>query len=397
MLIVSGSEVSSHHRIAEISDLWNALPSSLYGTPSWLRMQEGYFAQGCAYVMVSAEEGPRVGVVSYSMGPADWELVNPVALLTRDVLPEPGGARDPRTEKALRLLRDAVDLLYPASVSVLPAGYRPGLLYADDARPADFDAALSRFEREASETGAPTTAVMHVPAADTRLRAALEDRGYLSFTTAADCVLDLGWDDLGDYLSSFSKSRRAMFRRDLRTFHSGGFRVAPADPSSMGDEHVSLMVSQMAQYGHTPDPAGTSDLIERVLRHVREACILLEVRRDGALEAFVLAYDDDGVLQPRMLGLGPEARKHSVYFNLVYYELISHGIRTGARGISYGPETYEAKALRGCRPDLRVNYVRLPDEYREAGRIVAEAVDSAHRLHIESRPWRTAPDVPARA
>ncbi|MEV0694526.1 GNAT family N-acetyltransferase [Streptomyces sp. NPDC050388] len=385
--------------MAEIAGPWDALPSSLYGTSPWLTMQEGHFAQGCAYVMVSTTEGPRVATVSYTMGPSDWELVNPVALLTRDAPspPEAGEERNSRVENAVRLLRGAKDSLYPAAVSVLPAGYRPGLLHADDAQPAEFDAALRLLERKASESGMPTTAVMHVPAADTKTRTALEERGYIPFTTAADCVLDLEWESLDDYLASFSKSRRAMFRRDIRAFRGGGFQVVPADPRSMSSKHVALLVSQMAQYGHAPDPAGITELVERVIRHVGEACVLLEVHRNGSLEAFVLSYEDNGILQPRMLGLDPEARKHSVYLNLVYYELIAHGIRTGAQGISYGPETYEAKALRGCRPDLRVNYVRLPDEYQETGRVAAEAVDFAHRLYIRNQPWRNTPDVPARA
>jgi len=76
------------------------------------------------------------------------------------------------------------------------------------------------------------------------------------------------------------------------------------------------------------------ELFDRIGRHLGPWCRILAGERDGVLEAFVLAY---------------------------------------------GPLTYPAKVIRGCRLDPRTTYLRVPAAVRPAVAAAAAAVSELNR------------------
>lgn len=381
--------IGSADTIHDIAGPWRSTARTLYEAPGWLATSEG--AGNTRYLIVepaTGQAGP-LGLVMQRLDGSGWPMADPVALLSGAGSFEGDFTAEERAAltEARGHLPDPASL-YPVTTCLLPGGYTTGIVGRAGQSTASLSAALDAFEAQATAWGAETVAAMHVPDDDTALTALLTRRGYVPFTAVADCVLPLPFTSFPDYLASLPPTRRRKVRREMRSFQAAGYQVRLVGLDDVGPDHVQLHVDHMTRYGHSLTADKIAALLARIRDHLAPFTRVLEARNGDRLAGFVLFYEDDTSLYPKMLGFLPQtADKAFIYFNLGYYELISYAVARGIPQLVLGPESYEAKALRGARPAYRTTYVRPSPAVRDAVTLVARRLDRAYRRHISAQPW----------
>ncbi|GGW75798.1 GNAT family N-acetyltransferase [Streptomyces caelestis] len=378
------------NRISQIAEFWKPLADELYALPNWLQTAEQRSAGACHYAVLRRDGSPVGALVGYETLPDSWFFTNPVALLTQSTSTlEPFLDETERSEllAAAGQLTQAQARLYPALVSVLPSGYLPGLLRGAGADGTVTEQLADELGRLADEHGYATTAVMHVREEDTDLRERLVGRGYLPFASVGDCVLHTPWDDFDDYLASLTSPRPNRIRREIRSFTESGAVLRETPLNALGEEHARLHALHMRRYGHEAEVAASRQLIANIQAHPTGRGRVLEARRGDELVGFVVFYELGQTFHPKMIGIAEGEKRAFTYFNLTYYGLIRIALAEGIRCIGYGPEAYEAKALRGCSLERRVNHVLVPREFRGPATRAAELVDRAYRRRMDRHDW----------
>ena len=92
-------------------------------------------------------------------------------------------------------------------------------------------------------------------------------------------------------------------------------------------------------------------------------------------------------IDPKMLGIRGDQTAFYTYFNLAYYGLVRHAVEHGFEAISYGPEAYEAKALRGCTLHPRDSFVLVPQPWRPTVSQLAGLLDRRYAARMAAAPW----------
>lgn len=356
--------------------VWDGLAGGLTSSANWLRTAEALANVGARCTVLSQDGLPRSGDVSWETEGNMWVYNDPVALLAL------GGAElagylasdeaDEITHLSDDLARDAT--LYPARVSVLPSGYRPGLVLGS---PDDLVPLVEDLEAD----GTPTTAVMHVDDADPTIGAFLRARGYVPLCTAGDCVLELdsGWSTIEDYAAA-AKGRRKRLRRESSAFNGAGARVRAVGLEDLGPEHAWLHAAHLRRYGHNADAASSQQLLDEIRRHPTGRPLVLEVVEGDTVTGFLVAYAWDGELMTSMVGLSSQAPY--AYFSLVLYEPVRWALAEGLARIRFGPGTYAAKRQRGCTVHALTSWVRVPPRRRAAIGRLAELLGTGYRREM---------------
>lgn len=380
------------HDMNAVAGRWSLLADSLYSLPNWLRTAESRAAGDRHYSVLDGEPAPRGGLVAYHMTEKSWFYNNPVAQLLR---PDPAMRPFLTPEERQRLsdhagqLEKAESQLYPALVSVLPSGYLPGLLMAPGADDGVIGELADELEHVRTEQGMGTAAVMHVPERDTVVRDALERRGYLRYVSVGDCVLPVSWPDFDGYLEGLRSPRPTRIRREIRGFEESGASLRETTLDDLDDRHAQLHCEHLRRYGHDVHVEGSHALISSIRSNPTGRGRVLEAWRGNTLAGFVVCYEANRVFHPKMIGVGSEEKKAFTYFNLCYYGLIRIAAREDVHSIVYGPESYEAKAFRGCALERRISYIRVPEDLRDAVAGTAAVIDAAGRRRLDSFAWQT--------
>ena len=375
-----------------VAGRWSLLAESLYSLPNWLRTAESRESGDRHYSVLDGELGPRGGLVAYHMTEKSWFYNNPVAQLVRQ---DPALRPFLTPEEQQRLsdhagrLEKAGNRLSPALVSVLPRGYLPGLLRAPGADDGVIGELVDELEHLRTEQGLETAAVMHVPEQDTVLRGALEHRGYVSYVSVGDCVLPVSWPDFDGYLDGLRSPRPTRIRREIRGFEESGATLRETTVDDLDDRHAQLHCEHLRRYGHDVHVGGSRALISSIQSNPTGRGRVLEAWRGDILVGFVVFYEANRVFHPKMIGVGPDERKAFTYFNLCYYGLIRIAAHEDVHSIVYGPESYEAKAFRGCTLERRISCIRVPEDLRDDVAGTAALIDAAGRRRLDSFAWQT--------
>lgn len=374
--------------VADLEEEWSALPQTLYTSIGWLRTCEGPDTRQ-DYAVLREDRQVRAGLVAYTHGPEAWIFNDPVALLVRDAVDLSTHTAPEQAAEVARLRADlAPEDAYPATVSVLPGGYLPGLVRAPGTGHGVVTALLDGLDDIARRRAARTTAVMHVPEDDVPLRAALTARGFVAFRVAGDCLLHTPWSDFAGYLATLPSKRRISVRREIAVFRDAGNRLTIEAMSALDAEHARLHAGHMRRYGHSLDEAGALSRIRSIQENNDGMGFVLEARDDRRnLVGFVLVYEMGGCLYPKMIGIRDGQPTHYAYFNLVYYGLLRYAVENGLRAIVYGPEAYDAKAYRGCTLEPRISYVRVPGPWRDPAARLAPLLDRRYGARMRAVSW----------
>jgi uncharacterized protein len=373
--------------IDDVASAWASISGHLAWQPEWLRITAADPSVPLTFTIARRGQDPVAGALRTWLGRPGWSLTDPVAMLA-------AGAGEGKAGEGEAVGGERPDDIgYPASIYSLPALYRPGVAAGPTATDEDLTALIEHLELRDTADGARLLAVLSVPPEDRLLASVLRRRGYVAFQSTSECVLEIGWDSFEGYLQSLPSHRRRTIRNENTRFLRRGLRVARRPVTEIGARHADLISMHLASYGHQDETAGKmAARLTAILENIGERCLLLEAWGED-LVAFAIAYRDGTDLYPRVFGIDHQATAGSfAYFALGYYALIDLAIEIGVTRIWYGPESYRAKALRGCSPERRTNWVRLlPPERPEAasGRLLgrAAAVTGRHRAELIAHEW----------
>lgn len=320
------------------ADTWEALAAgdSLFLSGPWLASVEPMIGRAVRYLVVSSsdQEAPIDGLVCYLIPePLSYRFNDPPQLLVEDA---------------------AAEDMYPALVCVSPFGYEVGIRGHSRSAPesASTELLLDAFEATAVELGASSSGLLYLRAGpDAALERALRSRGYLAATLSADAYLTIEWPSFEEYVATRSKPRRQRIRREVRGFAESGIEISVHGADALGMDCALLQSDLHASFGHEEDPAEIMRGFDRIRTHLHPFTRVLLAHRDERLIGYDLWYEYRERLYVKM---GAYSREHVsntdfYYFNVTFYEAIRHAVARGLRAIHYGPESYEAKVMRGCR------------------------------------------------
>lgn len=166
-----------------------------------------------------------------------------------------------------------------------------------------------------------------------------------------------------DYLSSFRRTTRRAFLRDMRRTQDAGVQFHTTnDLATNAQSFTELYEQTYSQYG------------ESYFRHSPDFWKSLGACMPGAVEAILAVHDD------RLIGftiLLKSARRGEAwtyrigrlrsenadvpyYFGLSYYSPLQRAIELGYRRLWLGPASYEAKSVRGAVQVPLYNYLWFP-------------------------------------
>jgi hypothetical protein len=375
------------HTIADMGDEWRDISAMLPWTPEWLAISEDEPGNRSRYMVQRSGTATQAGIVWHITDGSGWELVDPVhLLLTAPPPPSPIGDKE-LVELTEAQSRVDPSLMYPAAVSMLPAAYKPGLARTTGADAPYIDEMLDRYESSARAEGARSVAVMYVSETDRVLQQVLRSRGYSAIRSMVDCVLHIQWASIDEYLEWLPAKRRRKIRRERQDFAASGLQVVTADLDTIGRRHAELFGDHMRRYGHSMSTEEAVERLDSILGHLGPWCHLLEARRGDAIEGFIVYYLADGAIYAKVIGIGDAPGNPFLYFNIGYYALLEAAIANGASSISYGPEAYDAKALRGCTPELRTSYLLSSGASASQIERIAVPLLSDTRERMAGYPW----------
>jgi hypothetical protein len=227
---------------------------------------------------------------------------------------------------------------------------------------------------------------------DARSATALTAHLPSAFTllTGARCEISLHpGDDWDRHLARLPASRRALIRRDLRTFAAGPSRitVAPLTPD-LASRLAPLLVNVQVRHSGHGSLTGAADYLRGCAADGLAAHSVAFLCWDGPdITGFVIGYRHGPVLTLRVAGLDYErTRDHAEYFTLLVHEPVRHALAAGLRAVDLGTEGYRTKLLRGAHlVPLCTVLLAHPDEFgsdqaethnrRAADRLIAEYGD----------------------
>ncbi|GAA1018192.1 hypothetical protein Aple_033980 [Acrocarpospora pleiomorpha] len=324
------------------------LERELERSAAWLLAEEGRVADRQHYVTVHAEDGQAIGMAACYLVPraGTHRAYQPTEVLL-GARAEQLARRD-ELERLAALRSVAADRCGDTLVVVAPGtATASGVVLACDQGKAIAETLARAVESVARSWGATHVEFAHLQATgqDRWIAEVLAARGYADALVGANAVLDVTFPSLDAYFAGFTANRRKVLRKERRRYLDEGHRVSAG--TGLTDDLVPLQLERYLRYGFEADAHAVRDRFARA----RTIPGLHVVRADGqdGPAGFVACYHDRhrARLVPRLGAFGGD--RSGVYFNLAFYELISHAIEIGARSIHYGTHSYEAKTHRGCR------------------------------------------------
>ncbi|GAA0966519.1 hypothetical protein GCM10009555_008590 [Acrocarpospora macrocephala] len=322
------------------------LERELERSAAWLRAEESRVADRQSYVTVHAEDGQAIGMAACYLVPraGTHRAYQPAEVLLGARAEQL--ARRGELERLAALRRIAADRCGDTLVVVAPGtATASGVVLAHEQGIAE--TLVCAVESVARSWGATHVEFAHLQATgrDRWIAEVLDARGYADALVGANAVLDVTFPSLDAYFAGFTANRRKVLRKERRRYLDEGHRVSAG--SGLTDDLVPLQLERYLRYGFEADTHAVRDRFARA-RTIPGLQVVRADSPDGPA-GFVACYHDPhrSRLVPRLGAFGGD--RAGVYFNLAFYELITHAIEIGARSIHYGTHSYEAKTHRGCR------------------------------------------------
>ncbi|MET7573531.1 GNAT family N-acetyltransferase [Streptomyces sp. NPDC005492] len=232
-------------------------------------------------------------------------------------------------------------------------------------------ALLDAFRRRCADRGEPG-AMLYVT--DDSLALVLDDLvpddQVVLMDGSVDLVVPSG--GLDGYRDVVGKSRWKQFRHEMRRFESEGceLRILP-----MGDhlEEMGALAHQVSlRYGHDMTLQAEIEKLRDQAERLKD-CVVMAAFRKGEMVGFTQFFLSGSTMFARGHGVAEEyGRRASVYFNLTYYAAIRWAAEHGYERIDLGPDSFDAKIIRGGRLHARWALVIAPDWSEEQRRLVGE-------------------------
>lgn len=234
---------------------------------------------------------------------------------------------------------------YPKSLCAVPftpvSG--PRLLARDAASRAALAHALVEHARE---SGLPSLHVLFGEPADI---AALAQAGCLLRQSVQFHWLNRGYRDFEDYLAALAQPKRKKIRAERRKVREAGVECEILTGPELVEADWAFFHRCYARtYAeHGARPYLNLDFFLRLAQALPEALVMVRARRAGRAIATSLAFTDASRLYGRYWGAVEAV--DCLHFEVSYYALIEHAIRTGLAVFEGGAQG-EQKLARGFEP-----------------------------------------------
>ncbi|MGW2039578.1 GNAT family N-acetyltransferase [Streptomyces virginiae] len=364
---------------------WDALvpPAQVYLSYDWLRAVEECF--GFELVLFLLRDGGRTvaGVQGLLVRDpdafpyhdptgalfGDYEMDHLRQALERDRSPQESAEAGALLAAVVRAEAGHTRAAgYPALVMTSPYGYASDVLTLPGTdREGAIGELLAAVDAFCRAEEIPSQSFLWESGGDAALHRALAGHGYLEFLSDLEYDLDTGaCASLEEYLGTLERKRRTVVRAEIRKFGEAGLcveRVADPDPALIA-RCAELSEGQQKKYGLPVDRGAMERLFTALLAAPALGPALYVVRRRDVqgpdVLGFLLCLEAGGVLHPKFLGFdATEVGSGYAYFNLVFYHQVERAVAGGARRISYGMGSADAKRLRGCRPAPVRGWIRF--------------------------------------
>ncbi len=189
---------------------------------------------------------------------------------------------------------------------------------------------------------------------ESALRAALEERKYLTGAELPTAYLEIGadWTSLLDY-RRFVKLTHPSTAKNIPGEINLGKKVGLvieklANPGEKAEVLHRLMNEHNLRHNSTPF-AFRQEFFEQLETLLGDRAPVYIARIGEQIIGVQVTFRQGSELLAWMVGIDPESgRSAATYFNLGYNRLIERAIADGCRRIYFGPLMWDVKARRGC-------------------------------------------------
>jgi hypothetical protein len=179
---------------------------------------------------------------------------------------------------------------------------------------------------------------------------ALAPRGYLLAPSESGCVLPLAARRYADYLGALRSHYRYVIRRAERGFADAGGTVRTASlASDYGPSHHALYDAVRGRAAVGLEWL-TAEFFTGLGRALGDRAALLEFHARGRLIGWVAAVRDGDTLIDLFHGIDYAALPETRLYTNQLAAVVRFAIERGARAVSLGQSTLEAKARFGAEP-----------------------------------------------
>jgi predicted N-acyltransferase len=272
------------------------------------------------------------------------------------------------------------------------------LVHPDAPRDAVVDALLDGLEALAAAVGASGS---HVLFHEARESEALEARGFVRRATHQYHWRNDGYASFDDFLGALRASARKQIRRERREVAESGLEIAVRTGDALTRDDWKAL--ERFYFSTAQEKWGRPYLTPRFFalapERVGRRALGVVARRDGVPIAGTLSFEKGAHVYGRYWG----AVEHvpMLHFELCYYQLVEHAIRTGKRLVEAGAQG-EHKLKRGFVPVAihsahRLVHPGLHDAVRRFVEQERDALGEALPEWAEHAPFRAdaRPDFPA--
>ncbi len=342
---------------------WDAMwgPRRFYASSGWLRVAADT-ADHHPFYLLGAAGATRYALPCYPIGPTSPFPFCRVDRVLGRVIDDP--------ELTARLLPS----LLLGARNPGHAGFGVAQAPSSDQVEVAVDTLAASAEREASERGLSSVAMLYVDEGDTVTRRGLARRGYQAFEHTAASLLTVPPGGRDGYLAMLEPRDAGTARREMRKLGAAGIGYDTVEPTEAVLAEVDVLERQLnRKYGGTYDDDAVARLRHRMAGAL-DGLFVARARLSGRTVGSLLAIRWRDEIYARTVGFDYEAiGTLPVYFGLLFYHLVAYAQAEGVRVISYATGTQDAKRRRGCVPIPQYAYVKpldpaLADRLRTAVR-----------------------------
>ncbi|MFE2970156.1 GNAT family N-acetyltransferase [Streptomyces sp. NPDC059340] len=184
---------------------------------------------------------------------------------------------------------------------------------------------------------------------------------------------------LEGYRAVVGKSRWKQFRHEMRRFEDEGCELRILSMGTHLEEMGGLAFQVSRRYGHDMTLQAEIDKLRDQAERLSD-CIVMAAFREGEMVGFTQFFLSGKTMYARGHGVAEEyGRKASIYFNLTYYAAIRWAAAHGYERIDLGPDSFDAKVIRGGRLHSLWALVIAPDWSDAEARTVREREEALLR------------------
>jgi len=202
----------------------------------------------------------------------------------------------------------------------------------------------------------------------------LQARKYNKTVVHPKNRLQVKWLSFADYLSdrsTISKKDKETFKYQMNKNRKAGVTIRLLEELEHEERLYQLLSEHYYRLNKQPFPY-TENFIRSLRKNLGSDAMILVAEKDSEFIGVTILFQRGSEGWATFIGMDHDLSKNNfTYFNLAYYELIDHAIRSGIKSLNYGSMLYRVKKRRGCT--LEKNYIF----HRASSRI----------LHNLLHPW----------